>query len=336
MIDYPTFQDDERTAANIHRRIEQSQQRDAARQARVEQRRTNQEGRPQPERMPAAAAEARAPLAERSVLPPALLRLGPHVIGGSPGSGTRVIARIAQRGGMYIGSDLNESADELSFRRFANPWFDRALLAQARGEDTEPHPRMVRDFEAFLLRHCAPVVQAPVPWGWKAPRTLLLLPFLDQQVPALSFVHLVRDGRYMAFSQQQFILRHHGHVLLEPAEEEWSQPAQSIALWRRTNLAAADYGEQRMGGRYLRVRFEELCADPVPVVQRLLDFFGLTGDAAAIVEQEVQAPPPRTWEGEDRALVAELEAIAGDALHRFGYQEDQGASRVAERATQAT
>lgn len=40
-----------------------------------------------------------APLAQRSILSDELLRLGPNVIGGSGGSGTRVVARSAERAG---------------------------------------------------------------------------------------------------------------------------------------------------------------------------------------------------------------------------------------------
>ena len=56
-------------------------------------------------------------------------------------------------------------------------------------------------------------------------------------------------------------------------------PVRSIAIWTRVNTAAADYGEERLGERYLRVRFEDLCAQPGETVRRIYDFFGLDGDA---------------------------------------------------------
>jgi hypothetical protein len=76
-----------------------------------------------------------------------------------------------------------------------------------------------------------------------------------------------------------------------------------------------------MGGRYLRVRFEDLCADPAPEVARVLGFFGLTGDAEAIATEVVR--PPATlgrWREADPQLQAELTGRGAEALERFGYQ----------------
>ena len=56
------------------------------------------------------------------------------------------------------------------------------------------------------------------------------------------------------------------------------------------NRQAADYGEQTLGPAYTRIRFEDLCADPVPTVQQILDFFGLEGDAGKLAKKEVKPP----------------------------------------------
>ena len=74
-----------------------------------------------------------------------------------------------------------------------------------------------------------------------------------------------------------------------------------------------------MRDRYLRVRFEDLCAQPVETVGRLYEFFGLEGD----VEQaaaEVRPPTRSAGGGTARAkTLAELHEIASPALERFGY-----------------
>lgn len=46
----------------------------------------------------------------------------------------------------------------------------------------------------------------------------------------------------------------------------------------------------RPRGRYLRVRFEDLYADPVPTIRHILEFFDLRGDAAEIAREEVRVP----------------------------------------------
>src|ERR1019366_10058713 len=67
----------------------------------------------------------------------------------------------------------------------------------------------------------------------------------------------------------------------------WREPLRSIALWSRINSLAADYGENVLGEQSLRIRFEHLCADPVPVIRRTFDFFGVHGaDAQRIAQLE--------------------------------------------------
>ena len=175
------------------------------------------------------------------------------------------------------------------------------------------------DLESVVATH---VLEKPEgsPWGWKEPRSIYLLPFYHRAMPKLRFLHFIRDGRDMAFSENQNQLKKHGEAVLDENERKWRQPVQSIALWTRVNLGAADYGEREMGDQYLRVSFEELCTEPAGTVGRIYDFFGLEGDAAGVAEAEVR--PPETlgrWRGKRDKVVDELNRVAEPALSRFGY-----------------
>ena len=110
-------------------------------------------------------------------------------------------------------------------------------------------------------------------------------------MPDVRFLHFLRDGRDMAFSDNQNQLNWHGRAVLGDELRKRKTPVRSIALWNRVNLAAADYGERRLGPRYLRVRFEDLCAEPVPTVGSILAFFGLEGDVEAAA---AEVRPPAT------------------------------------------
>jgi hypothetical protein len=139
-------------------------------------------------------------------------------------------------------------------------------------------------------------------------------------MPTLRFVHFVRDGRDMAFSENQNQLVKHGPVVLEKDELELKKPMKSIALWNLVNLRAADYGETTMGDRYLRVRFEDLCSDPAGTARSVYAFLGLRGDPGESARAEVS--PPKTlgrWRNEKPTTVRALEEIAAPTLTRFGY-----------------
>ena len=57
------------------------------------------------------------------------------------------------------------------------------------------------------------------------------------------------------------------------------------------NLEAADTGEAELGERYLRIRFEDLCAEPEPVIARVLDFLELEGDAGSSTRRRSSRRP---------------------------------------------
>jgi hypothetical protein len=162
---------------------------------------------------------------------------GPGVIGATGGSGTRVLARAVLRAGMFLGDDRNRSEDALDFGAFSDRWVNPYV---AGGHA----PDLVRELRALVARQRADADGRP--WGWKEPRTVFLLPLLDEQLQGLRFLHLVRDGRDLAFSSNQVQLRKHGEAVLGPSDDP--EPLRSIALWREVNLRAADCGE-RLGER---------------------------------------------------------------------------------------
>jgi hypothetical protein len=232
--------------------------------------------------------------------------LEPGVIGATGGSGTRLLAEIVRRGGMFVGSDLNRALDALDFAAFSDRWVGRELPAEAAAE-----------LRALVLRQHADADGRP--FGWKEPRSVYLLPFLAAELPGFRFLHVVRDGRDMAFSENQVQLRKHGDAVLGASDEP--EALRSISLWRDVNLRAADFGEQELGERYLRVRFEDLCAEPAAATGRVLAFFGLEGDAERIAAEAVEAPRSiGRWRDADPETVRALDERAGDALRRFGYQ----------------
>jgi hypothetical protein len=221
---------------------------------------------------------------------------------------------------MFIGANLNVSEDALDFGDYSDRWIN-TFIARSR---TPLWPitriKMSRDLQAVMEKHWASLEPAPRPWGWKEPRSIYLLQFFHNRFPGLKFLHVVRDGRDMAFSTNQNQLVKHGHMLLDSVETRWSQPMRSIALWSRVNLQAADYGENHLRGQYLCVRFEDCCSNPVPIIQRIFDFLGLGGDVQEIAQLEVKPPESLgRWRHQDEGILSELHRIGGVALQKFGY-----------------
>src|SRR5205085_4800091 len=126
---------------------------------------------------------------------------------------------------------------------FSDRWVNTFLAG-------ERPPELAAELRALVARQAR--TAADHPWGWKEPRSIYLLPLLDEELPGLRFLHLVRDGRDMAYSENQVQLRKHGDALLGEDDDGASAALRSILLWQDVNVRAADYGEERLGPRYLR------------------------------------------------------------------------------------
>ena len=251
----------------------------------------------------------------------------PLIIGAIGGSGTRVVARLARHAGYDLGAHLNSAEDALEFQSFHDKWINRFLKAELRRRPLRQDEveRMKEDFQQSVSRHLSGSAIEDVSrirWGWKAPRSIYLLPFLHQQFPGLRFMHVLRDGRDMALSKNQNQVRKHGAAVLSWRERIFcSLPERSLRLWERVNLRAANYGETRLNENYHVVRFEDLCRAPVEATAGIMSFLNVGVDAAASVAQlEIVAPTSiGRWREQPAWLVARLERSGKIALGKFGY-----------------
>lgn len=77
------------------------------------------------------------------------------MIGGTGGSGTRVVAQIARRAGLFIGRELHRSEDALGFIKFADRWVDAYARREPSRFSAWSEARMTKQLSAFLRAHCA-------------------------------------------------------------------------------------------------------------------------------------------------------------------------------------
>ena len=239
------------------------------------------------------------------------------MIGATGGSGTRVVARILREAGLFTGTELNESEDAWKLGDYSDRWIDIYLSHRAGALPADVEQAMLDDLATLLREHCA----ALEPDGRGAGRSRAASTSCrssTRHLPALRFLHVVRDGRDMALSANQNQLRKHGDAAPIPAD--LSPPERSIALWSWVNLTAARYGEEQLRDRYLRIRFEDLCARPVDVAASIFEFFELAGDPTA-ASSAVAAPTSLgRWRAEPPATIAALEEQGGAALVALGYE----------------
>ena len=245
------------------------------------------------------------------------------VVGATGGSGTRVVQQILEGAGVFMGSELNESRDEIHILPYLNGRLNEVL--QVVGcIDYEPSdiPDALFAEHKSLIAEALSAVQADIPkgqalWGLKQPRSIMMLAFLDQLLPDFRFVHMVRDGRDIAYSKNQNQpTRHYEALFSEPYDGSASQ---AITMWQEVNLGAARYAEKHLAGRYHCLRYEDLCQNPKEVIQALLDFLGVSADMTPLMQYVGESPWLGRWKEQTSEEVSKLEDAASKALKQFGY-----------------
>lgn len=276
-------------------------------------------------------------LAERwqSVGPPIILFNKSH-------SGSRLLAGLLLANGVYLGADRNDSEDAVGLMDFVRPLVERhypnySSLMREGDPALEPLVNMVLD--RHLRAHAS-----GTPWGWKLCETLYILPILQRIFPEAKFIHLLRDGRDVAFSD---------HVA--PEEPFWRKvyfDTAAITTWRGRRLTDRSYRRSphvfnarhwvnsvsvarhfgaMIGENYLEVRFEELVLAPRETARALLSALGLVADESAV--ERFAGSVDRGLVGKHRRMPLrkrkEAEVVLRPTLEAFGYglEEDPGRGR---------
>lgn len=117
--------------------------------------------------------------------------------------------------------------------------------------------------------------------GDKNPHHALFVPRLMECFPEARFVHIVRDYRdnILSYQSVRFDLNGTGALAYR---------------WRRYNEAVLAAAE-RAPERFLRLRYEDLTADPEGALKGVCDFLGIAFDPAMLRFHEAHRGETRSW-----------------------------------------
>ncbi len=260
------------------------------------------------------------PLKSKSPKSPA-----PIVIGATGGTGTRALQAVLAEAGVAMGRRLNYAGDAEDFiavyDRWINPILDQVRRPDYRLADLDAATAtgVMDDLRQAIAAHTARL-DTSRRWGWKNPRSMYLLPVIAALYPDLHFIHVLRDGRDMALSDNQNQRdKHYASAFGVPNP---GTAAASARLWGEANLAVADWGERCLGARYIRLRIEDLCSAPHAECARLLAALDL--DRPGLLDRVAAIPQPQASFGRWRSL-AQPDLLHEDTgalargLARFGY-----------------
>ena len=230
--------------------------------------------------------------------------------------------------GVFMGARLNASHDSLDVFDLVRwiiiahpPGFERL----AGLTDAELGVRAAAAFGAHLNGRAD-----SQPWGWKLPETANVLPLMMRLFPAGRLIHLVRDGRDVAFSPfvapkdpfwrkiyfgDDSVTRWRGLAMTQRAYRAHGHLFNAARWVRSVSLGRGD--GSLAGERYLELGYEALVADPRGEIERLADFLDLA--APADVTSDTHDRSVAKWRAQPAAKLEELRPILEPTLASFGY-----------------
>ncbi len=256
----------------------------------------------------------------------------PIVVFNKSHSGSRMLVRALAAAGVDMGAARSESEDAVALlpaiehiveRHY--PRFDTATIAADR--------TVAGLLRAGLAAHCAGIAPG-ARWGWKLCETGHALPLLARVFPQAQWVHLLRDGRDVAFSDHAAPTTPFWRKIYFDSAELWNWRGLPLTQdayrrhahvfnaqhWTNSVRAGRGFGVM-LGERYHELRYEDLCADFVPTASELCAALGI-----ACAEPALRAMAPtvrRDAVGKHRRKpawqCAEVADVAGPLLVALGY-----------------
>ena len=235
------------------------------------------------------------------------------------GSGTRLIAQIFEKMGVFMGPDMNSSHDNIWFtllfrrkevldidsvefaHRFAifasamigNPPLDPDIehyLSRLVASLAAPRSNVAQRRVNSLLQKREPLSSHRL-WGWKEPNTHVVLERLLRLLPDLKYIHVMRNGLDMAYSKNQNQPRfwnsshnqHHREV----------SPEESLHFWCRTHERLLELSKAYPGSIKL-VRLEDICDYPDDTIPQMARHAGLSTSSADVAQLATLIQPPQS------------------------------------------
>jgi hypothetical protein len=263
-----------------------------------------------------------------------------------------LIARILIELGFTMGFDLNESLDDLGFTAL----FKRASLwplHEHRGELQEaleiyltsrgvPTPKGINNEQQVqrckaaidsrkrheVWQECGTlqdrmaslgtVGEACARWGWKEPNSHIFLPFLLQSLPLMRYIHVVRDGRDMAYSSNTSQVQlWRAHLLSEPPSDNVASDA--LDFWCESHRRLLSI-QQRQSANVRIIRLESMIENPRSVIRELLQFLEVSEDAERLKSLCKFVTPQSTLKRYQAMPALRITPRNAEVLEAMGYE----------------
>jgi Sulfotransferase family len=230
----------------------------------------------------------------------------PVIVFNKSHSGSRLLAELIAASGVFMGAHCNESWDSLDLfdlvaYAVCKYYPDYTALWDPAGAADARLPLLIQNVFARHLEGFVPLEGAL--WGWKLCESAYILPILNYCFPRARFIHLIRDGRDVAFCDHRAPddnfwrkiyfntdrIRTYRGLRFTPQAYRRRSPIYNAIHWVNSVTVGRSFG-MMLRERYLEVRYEDLCRNYDRTARRVLNFIG-----ADDPERALQSLAPRIY-----------------------------------------
>jgi sulfotransferase family protein len=253
-----------------------------------------------------------------------LAAMSPVVLLGRGHSGTRVLAWMCVHLGVKLGTSsphVEGDPDDVTFTNKIK------ALAAHNLDVTSPadvREHALRRFKAAVSKYYAGLGNPSGMWGWKFPETYLIAPYVARTFPRARYLHLVRDGRDIAFKSHLTDNPRHrvGKAVLSACHAlELPDHLRAAASWAYQVDRFDAFRDHLPASSVLDMRFEDLCTSPAESAERLSAFLGapMTDACREYVASGIDTLKVAQYREQDPRLVDEVKDRIGATLRRYRY-----------------
>ncbi|HUS39931.1 MAG: sulfotransferase [Pirellulales bacterium] len=238
-------------------------------------------------------------------------------------SGTRLLALAIEQLGIRMGANDGVPTGDVQDRRFTRAIKRICRASLSEPSTAEPNPRLLRAFHRSLVRYLDWLGDHSNGWGWKFPETYLIPNYVAATFPQARYVHMIRDGRDLAFKNHLTDDPHRrlGRRLLRCiGAMDMPHHVQAAMSWQ-FQVERYEQFVQANQPRVLTITFESLCHDPLETMRSVSQFLEreFTDECRSFLQSQVRPEKVAQFRRENIREVSDVEAVIRPTLQRLGY-----------------
>jgi|GEM_PF-687364 len=252
----------------------------------------------------------------------------PVIATGRGGSGTRLLSKLLQALDIFLGNEMNEVEDSIE-------WVG-LVYNMAVERIQQNSPQMDNYWRHILQETTANILTVNQwdglrPWGLKLPEVMLVLPEIFAVFDQGVFIHIVRHPVDLSIRGTHVTSRVDnpiGKSVLKAAYKslDWEQDKitsdpsylRNAASWLYQVSEATRFGREELGpGRYLEIRYEDICSNPDVALESLANFLNLQVNPQPL-DLGIEPHRRRNWSPPD-TRADQIWEVCGSLAMQLGY-----------------